>query len=79
MTELNRIRTEADGSETAFREAAYGGQYPYRAEVACRSIDEVRQFARSRRLIALRMVEVDVEAGRRPQINLVSHRQIQGL
>lgn len=79
MAELTRIRIEKDGTETLFHEAEYGGRYPYRAVIACQTIDEVRQFARDGRLIGMRMAQVGADEGRRPQVNLVGRRQIKGL
>ena len=79
MAELSRIRIEKDGSETLFHEAEHAGRYRYRAEIALDSIDDVRQFARDGRLVAVRMAQVGAEEGRRPQVNLVGRRQINGL
>lgn len=55
MTKLTRIRTEKDGTETLFHEAEYDGAYPYRIELACRNLDEVKGYARRGRLIGIRL------------------------
>ena len=79
MAELTRIRIEKDGAETLFHEAEYDGAYPYRIEIACRNVDEVKSYARRGRLIGVRMEQVVVEEGRRPQLNLIGKRHIHGL
>jgi len=79
MTELTRIRTEKDGTETLFHEAEYDGAYPYRIELACRNLDEVKRYARRGRLIGIRLEQAHVEERRRPQRNMVGQRHIHGL
>lgn len=79
MTELTRIRIEKDGTETLFHEAEYDGAYPYRIELACRNLDEVKGCARRGRLIGIRLEQAHVEERRRPQRNMVGKRHIHGL
>ena len=76
---LHRVRTETNGSETGFREAIFDGRFPYRAEVAFPTLEELSALHRDGRLIGVRMQEAGDVGNRRPQVNLVGVRHIDGL
>lgn len=77
--QLLRVRKEKDGTKTDFHEAHFGGKHPYRAEVAFRSLGELRQFKREGRLIGIRITPTISTPGKRPQVNMVGIKNIKGL
>lgn len=77
--QLHRVRKEKDGTKTDFHEEHFGGKYPYRAEVAFRSLGELRQFKREGRLIGIRITPTISTPGKRPQVNMVGIKNIKGL
>jgi hypothetical protein len=74
---LKRIRKNTDGTETEFVPVEFRNMGPYRAEICVASFDELRELKKSGKLIALRMIEVDLTPGAQPQRNLAPWREIE--
>lgn len=76
---MKRLLKRSDGSVAIFHLKEFAKDGPFRAEIIIKDIAELKELRKRGKLISVRMEGPPNKGRKQPQINLVSHREIQDI